>query len=92
MTRYVRVQQELFITGRMKDLIIVRGRNHYPQATPPTHLRSPTHQRLQDIERTVEHTSEGTLRPGRSAAFAVSRSSAIGCVIECLLAVSVEWS
>ncbi|WP_394849916.1 AMP-binding protein [Pendulispora brunnea] len=28
---------ELFITGRMKDLIIVRGRNHYPQ----------------DIERTV---------------------------------------
>ena len=31
---------ELFVTGRLKDLIIVRGRNHYPQ----------------DIERTVEHT------------------------------------
>ncbi len=31
---------ELFVTGRMKDLIIVRGRNHYPQ----------------DIERTVEHS------------------------------------
>ncbi len=29
---------ELFVTGRLKDLIIVRGRNHYPQ----------------DIERTVE--------------------------------------
>ncbi|HKP10635.1 MAG TPA: condensation domain-containing protein, partial [Blastocatellia bacterium] len=29
---------ELFITGRLKDLIIIRGRNHYPQ----------------DIERTVE--------------------------------------
>ncbi|HEX6287553.1 MAG TPA: AMP-binding protein, partial [Herpetosiphonaceae bacterium] len=29
---------ELFITGRIKDLIIIRGRNHYPQ----------------DIERTVE--------------------------------------
>jgi acyl-CoA synthetase (AMP-forming)/AMP-acid ligase II len=29
---------ELFITGRMKDAIVVRGRNHYPQ----------------DIERTVE--------------------------------------
>lgn len=30
--------QELFVTGRLKDVIIVRGRNHYPQ----------------DIERTVE--------------------------------------
>jgi len=31
---------ELFITGRIKDLIIIRGRNHYPQ----------------DIEWTVEHS------------------------------------
>jgi acyl-CoA synthetase (AMP-forming)/AMP-acid ligase II len=31
---------ELFITGRLKDLIIIRGRNHYPQ----------------DIEWTVEHS------------------------------------
>ena len=31
-------QGELFVTGRVKDIIIVRGRNHYPQ----------------DIERTVE--------------------------------------
>lgn len=30
--------EELFVTGRIKDLIIIRGRNHYPQ----------------DIERTVE--------------------------------------
>jgi acyl-CoA synthetase (AMP-forming)/AMP-acid ligase II len=30
--------EELFVTGRLKDVIIVRGRNHYPQ----------------DIERTVE--------------------------------------
>ena len=22
---------ELFVTGRLKDLIIIRGRNHYPQ-------------------------------------------------------------
>ncbi|NCA11886.1 aminotransferase class I/II-fold pyridoxal phosphate-dependent enzyme, partial [bacterium] len=32
---------ELFVTGRLKDLIIVRGRNHYPQ----------------DIERSVEDAS-----------------------------------
>ena len=31
---------ELFVTGRIKDLIIIRGRNHYPQ----------------DIEMTVEHS------------------------------------
>ncbi|KUO04437.1 non-ribosomal peptide synthetase [Streptomyces caeruleatus] len=31
---------ELFVTGRLKDLLVVRGRNHYPQ----------------DIERTVEAT------------------------------------
>lgn len=31
---------ELFVTGRLKDLIIIRGRNHYPQ----------------DIERTVEES------------------------------------
>ncbi len=31
-------QGELFITGRLKDLLIIRGRNHYPQ----------------DLERTVE--------------------------------------
>ncbi|MBI3965218.1 MAG: fatty acyl-AMP ligase, partial [Chloroflexi bacterium] len=31
---------ELFITGRLKDLIVIRGRNHYPQ----------------DLERTVEQS------------------------------------
>ncbi|MEW6734668.1 MAG: condensation domain-containing protein, partial [Acidobacteriota bacterium] len=31
---------ELFVTGRLKDLIIIRGRNHYPQ----------------DIERTIENS------------------------------------
>ncbi|HEY9282293.1 MAG TPA: fatty acyl-AMP ligase, partial [Pyrinomonadaceae bacterium] len=34
---------ELFVTGRLKDLIIVRGRNYYPQ----------------DIERTVEESHGG---------------------------------
>lgn len=32
-------QGELYVTGRLKDLIIIRGRNHYPQ----------------DIEETLEH-------------------------------------
>jgi acyl-CoA synthetase (AMP-forming)/AMP-acid ligase II len=31
--------RQLFVTGRLKDVIIIRGRNHYPQ----------------DIERTIEH-------------------------------------
>jgi amino acid adenylation domain-containing protein len=34
---------ELFLTGRLKDLIIIRGRNHYPQ----------------DIEQTVEQSCPG---------------------------------
>src|SRR6185436_18365377 len=33
---------ELFVTGRLKDLLIIRGRNHYPQ----------------DIEQTVEKSHE----------------------------------
>ena len=33
-------EDQLFVTGRLKDLIIIRGRNHYPQ----------------DIELTVEHS------------------------------------
>ncbi|MBW4430191.1 MAG: hypothetical protein KME28_00055 [Pelatocladus maniniholoensis HA4357-MV3] len=32
---------ELFITGRLKDLIIIRGRNHYPQDTPKQEIRIP---------------------------------------------------
>lgn len=35
------VDGEIFITGRLKDLIVIAGRNHYPQ----------------DIEYTVEHAS-----------------------------------
>ncbi len=38
-------QQELFITGRIKDLIIIRGRNYYPQ----------------DLELTAERTYPGLI-------------------------------
>jgi amino acid adenylation domain-containing protein len=42
---------ELFLTGRIKDLIIVRGRNHYPQ----------------DIELTVERSHPGLRPGGAAA-------------------------
>jgi len=47
---------ELFICGRSKDLIIVRGSNHYPQ----------------DIERTAEQALVDFVRAGCSAAFSVN--------------------
>jgi acyl-CoA synthetase (AMP-forming)/AMP-acid ligase II/acyl carrier protein len=47
--------KELFICGRIKDLIIIRGRNHYPQ----------------DIERTCESNQLLQLRGGCSAAFSI---------------------
>ncbi len=37
---FVSSEEELFVTGRLKDVIIIRGRNHYPQ----------------DIEQTVEQS------------------------------------
>lgn len=46
---------ELFICGRIKDLIIVGGSNHYPQ----------------DIEYSVEQALSDYIRAGCSAAFAV---------------------
>jgi acyl-CoA synthetase (AMP-forming)/AMP-acid ligase II len=42
---------ELFVTGRIKDLIIIRGINHYPQ----------------DIERTVQALDEGLRENGGAA-------------------------
>ncbi|HEX6361125.1 fatty acyl-AMP ligase [Actinophytocola sp.] len=45
------VDGELFITGRLKDLIIVDGRNHYPQ----------------DIEYTVEHAHPAIRRHATAA-------------------------
>ncbi|MEM8505854.1 MAG: SDR family NAD(P)-dependent oxidoreductase [Cyanobacteria bacterium P01_D01_bin.1] len=43
--------QELFITGRLKDIVIIRGRNHYPQ----------------DIELTVESAHEAMQVSGCAA-------------------------
>jgi acyl-CoA synthetase (AMP-forming)/AMP-acid ligase II/acyl carrier protein len=42
---------QLYVTGRLKDMIIVRGRNYYPQ----------------DIERTVEAAHEGLFAGGGAA-------------------------
>ncbi|KAL7469972.1 hypothetical protein ACHAXS_010220 [Conticribra weissflogii] len=50
---------ELYICGRLKDLIIVGGRNHYPQ----------------DIEATAEEVSSKHTRPGCSAAFSIRSAS-----------------
>jgi acyl-CoA synthetase (AMP-forming)/AMP-acid ligase II len=43
--------QELYITGRLKDLIIIRGQNHYPQ----------------DIEKTIESAHASLSRGGGAA-------------------------
>ena len=55
---------ELFVCGREKDLIIIRGRNHFPQ----------------DLERCVEREPRlgGRLRPGCCAAFSVPRMTGSG--------------
>ncbi|WNV85482.1 non-ribosomal peptide synthetase [Umezawaea sp. Da 62-37] len=46
---------ELFVTGRATDLMVLRGRNHYPE----------------DVEQTAESAHPALRRPGRSAAFSV---------------------
>jgi acyl-CoA synthetase (AMP-forming)/AMP-acid ligase II len=47
---------ELYVTGRLKDLIIVNGRNVYPQ----------------DLERTAEEAAAPDLRAGASAAVSIA--------------------
>jgi acyl-CoA synthetase (AMP-forming)/AMP-acid ligase II len=49
-------KEQLYICGRIKDLIIVGGRNHYPQ----------------DIEATAEDVASKLVRPGCSAAFSTA--------------------
>lgn len=56
---------ELFVTGRIKDLIIIRGVNHYPQ----------------DIEKTVTDTDPAALTPNGCAAFSVMRIDEVLTVV-----------
>ncbi|HMG21894.1 MAG TPA: GNAT family N-acetyltransferase, partial [Kofleriaceae bacterium] len=48
-------EDELFFAGRLKDILIVRGKKHFPQ----------------DLEATVERTQPELFRPGCAAAFAI---------------------
>jgi acyl-CoA synthetase (AMP-forming)/AMP-acid ligase II/acyl carrier protein len=48
-------EDELFFAGRLKDILVVRGKKHFPQ----------------DLEATVEHSRPELFRPGCAAAFAV---------------------
>lgn len=49
------VEGELYLTSRLKDLIVIAGRNHYPQ----------------DVEFTVLEAAGSHLRPNSTAAFAI---------------------
>lgn len=53
---------ELFICGRIKDLIIVRGTNHYPQ----------------DLERSAEQSLPDSIRAGCSAVVAITANQLLG--------------
>ena len=68
--------QELFICGREKDLIIIRGRNHYPQ----------------DIERTIEgvktYEGQAAFRKGCTAAFSMLYSDVE--ILVCAAELTVE--
>jgi len=68
-------KEQLYICGRIKDLIIVGGRNHYPQ----------------DIEATAEECASEHVRPGCSAAFSVgSKSTDAGEYEEVVLAMELR--
>ncbi|KAL3794320.1 hypothetical protein ACHAW5_009880 [Stephanodiscus triporus] len=66
---------QLYICGRIKDLIIIGGKNHYPQ----------------DIEATAEDLASEHVRPGCSAAFSSgSTSDAMGDYDEIVLAMELK--
>jgi acyl-CoA synthetase (AMP-forming)/AMP-acid ligase II len=49
------MEGELYVTGRMKDMILIRGQNHYPQ----------------DIEISAENSHPALKRAGHCAAFSI---------------------
>jgi acyl-CoA synthetase (AMP-forming)/AMP-acid ligase II len=66
---------QLYICGRIKDLIIVGGRNHYPQ----------------DIEATAEDVASEHVRPGCSAAFSTAvESGDMGVYLEVVIAMELK--
>ena len=67
--------EQLYICGRIKDLIIVAGRNHYPH----------------DIESTAEDVASGHVRPGCSAAFSTAvESGDMGDYLELVLVMELK--
>ena len=54
------IDNNIFITGRKKEVVIVNGKNHFPI----------------DIERTIEQSFPSSVRPGCVAAFQHTRTSA----------------
>ena len=54
---FVDADGDLFVCGRSKDLLIVRGKNHYPQ----------------DLEATWERAARATFRPGCSAVVSMGK-------------------
>lgn len=60
-----RLGTEFFITGRLKDMMVIRGANHYPQ----------------DIEATIEELDTDIFRPGGCAVFTMEESVAPHLVV-----------
>lgn len=58
-------ENQLYITGRLKDVIIIRGENHYPQ----------------DIEQTVENLHPAFRRSGFGAAFTIEAEDGAQLVV-----------
>lgn len=61
----IRLGTEIFVTGRIKDIIVVRGANHSPQ----------------DLEATVEQLFPDLFRPSSCAVFAADMDDGPGIVV-----------